>query len=401
MRTRPPRRQSGVSLIELMISVTIGLLLMSGLVTLFVNSSDAERESRKASEQIENGRYAIDVISQDLRIAGFYGPFNPTSNTSFVPTSLPDACDSAIASLQSALGLPVQGFQTGTSFSATATPSTSCATWLTSANLAAGSDILVVRRADTTAVVPGAATTAGEVYLQANPQTLAIQAGGGTTSCTSDASGGSTATITRKCLNPPTSDVCPTTCAAGTTPAGEIRKLRVHIYFVAPCSLPANGSDICTGATDDSGSPIPTLKRLEITAASGATTFKIFPIAEGVQYMKVEYGIDDQTGVKNVNAANNTNLDTGLIGDGSPDRYTYSPSLADYSNVVSVRVDLLMRNRQPSQGYVDSKTYSLGVDPASPSTAYLSLGPYNDGYRRHVYAAETRLINLSGRKENP
>ena len=49
----------------------------------------------------------------------------------------------------------------------------------------------------------------------------------------------------------------------------------------------------------------------------------------------------------------------------------------------------------------ESGQAALGVDPASPSTAYLSLGPYNDGDRRHVYAAETRLINLSGRKENP
>ena len=260
------------------------------------------------------------------------------------------------------------------------------------ANLSAGSDILVVRRTDTTSIVPGAATTAGEVYLQANPATAAVQSGGGTTSCTSDATGG-TATITRRCVMPTTSDACPTECGAGTSPAGELRKLRVHIYFVAPCSLPANGTDICTGSSDDSGKPIPTLKRLELTSVGGAISFKIYPIAEGVQYMKVEYGIDD--------TPTTANADTGLVGDGSPDRYATSPSLADFTNAVTVRVDLLMRNPQESQGYVDAKTYNLGVDTVTPTNPLISVGPFGDGYRRHVYASEVRLVNLSARKENP
>ena len=389
MHSRRPNafRQSGFSIVELMISITIGLMLLAGLVTLFVNSSDSEREARRASQQIENGRYAIDTLSQDVRLAGYLGAFRKYT----APTSLPDACDTATASLLTAISLPVQGYQAATTSSQPSPPS-SCSTWLSSVNLRAGSDILVVRRADTTAIVPGAATTSGEVYLQANPATAAVQLGGGTTTCISDAIG-TAATISRRCVQPAASDACPTECAAGTAPAGEIRKLRVHLYFVAPCSLPANGSDICTGSTDDGGTPIPTLKRLEITAVSGAVTFKVFPIAEGVEYMKVEYGIDDTPTA--------VNSDTGLVGDGSPDRDSVSPTVADFSNAVTVRVDLLMRNSQKSQGYVDFKTYNLGVDPATPTNPYVSVGPFSDGYRRHVYASEVRLVNLSSRKENP
>lgn len=379
--------QSGFSIVELMISITIGLLLLSGLVTLFVSSSDAERESRKESQQIENGRYSVDTISQDVRLAGFFGAFRKYT----APTALPDACDTSNAGLQAALGLPVQGYQAA-SLASTPSPPSSCATWLPAANLLAGSDILVVRRADTTAIVPGAATTTGEVYIQANPATAAVQTGGGTTTCVSDATGAAAA-ITRRCTLPAASDVCPTECAAGTSPAAEIRKLHVNLYFVAPCSMPADGSDVCTGSSDDGGNPIPTLKRLEITAASGAVTFKVYSIAEGVQYMKVEYGVDD--------TPTTVNADTGLVGDGSPDRYSVAPTLADFTNAVTVRVDLLMRNSQKSQGYVDFKTYNLGVDPVTPANAYISVGPFSDGYRRHVYATETRLVNLSSRKENP
>ena len=384
---RPATRQSGFSLIELMISVTIGLMLLAGLVSLFVNSSDAEREARRASQQIENGRFAIEMLSQDVRLAGFLGSYRKYT----APSTAPDPCAIAVSSLLSAISLPVQGYQAAT-LAATASPPASCATWLPTANLSPGSDILVVRRADTTAIVPGASTTAGEVYLQANPATAAVQAGGGATTCTSDAAG-ATATITRRCVMPTTSDACPTECAAGTSPAGELRKLHVHVYFVAPCSLPSDGTDICTGSSDDSGNPIPTLKRLEITAVGGAVSFKIFPIAEGVQFMKVEYGVDDTPTA--------VNADTGLVGDGSPDRYSASPTVADFSNAVTVRVDLLMRNPLQSQGYVDSKLYNLGVDPVTPANPYYTVGPYNDGYRRHVYASEVRLVNLSARKENP
>ena len=57
------RGHSGFSLVELMIAMTIGLLLLSGLAAIFVNSSDANRELQKTAQQIENGRYAIETVS--------------------------------------------------------------------------------------------------------------------------------------------------------------------------------------------------------------------------------------------------------------------------------------------------------------------------------------------------
>jgi type IV pilus assembly protein PilW len=158
---------------------------------------------------------------------------------------------------------------------------------------------------------------------------------------------------------------------------------------LAKC-VPASGTNgVCTGASDDSGTPIPTLKRLELTTSG----FSIVPIAEGVEYMKVEYGVDS--------SPTTANASTGLIGDGVPDSYTLTPALADFANSVSVRVDLLVRNPSPSAGAVSTKTYNLGINPIVTTSAAVTLGPFSDSYRRHVYAAETRLVNLSGRKENP
>ena len=65
-------RQAGISLVELMVSITLGLMILSGVLVVFVNTSAARNEVEKTSRQIENGRYASEVLSEDLRLAGFY-----------------------------------------------------------------------------------------------------------------------------------------------------------------------------------------------------------------------------------------------------------------------------------------------------------------------------------------
>lgn len=380
----PQSRQAGLSIVEMMVSMTIGILILSALTATFVNSSNAQRELLRTAQQIESGRYALDTMVQDLHLAGFYGAYTAYST----PGSLPDPCDTNATNMKTALGLPVQGYAAG-STTAKPTVSTACATYLTSANLQPGSDVLVVRYAETTTVPASTTTLSTESYLQANATSASIMAGGGTTSCTSDAQGGTTDVITRKCKLPITSDACSTTCSAGTSPAADIRKMLVRIYFVAPCSLPSSGT-VCTGSSDDGGSPIPTLKRLELTS----TGFAVSSVAEGIELMKLQYGIDD--------SPSTTNASTGRIGDGVPDSYVLAPTLAQYANVVSARIDILSRNTEKSAGYIDTKTYSLGVLSATQRTqAAITVGPYSDGYRRHVYNGETRLTNLAGRREAP
>ena len=379
--------QHGFSLIELMVAISIGLVLLMGLATLFSNSSTSQREVQRAAQQIENGRFAMDLLGQDLQLSGYFGAYRKSEP----PTALPDPCLVTIADLKTAVGLPVQGY-TPASLTTKPTLPTTCDTWVPSANLSAGSDVLVVRRAETEFVAGGTVTTAGGRYIQTNPVTIDVQAGGGTTSCTSNAAGAA-ATITRRCTLPVANDACPTECGAGTSPAGYVRKLHVHIYFVAPCNVPSTGTQ-CDSAADG-GRPIPTLKRMELIEDSGNATFQVVPIAEGVEYMKLSWGVDDTPAT--------VNSDTGRIGDGAPDRYSLDPTVTDFSNVVSLRVDLLVRNTEPSVGFQDTKTYNLGTDPTTPTTAAFTVTPASAvaAYRRHVYSSEVRLVNLSSRKENP
>ena len=379
-RIRIAARQAGLSMIELMIAITIGLLILAGLATVFANSSNTQHELRRTAQQIENGRYAVDMLTQDLQLAGYWGQFRK-----FVtPAGLPDPCSVDTAVMADAIGLPVQG-AAAPDKDTRATPPGSCGGVLTNANLSPGSDILVVRRAHTN-VVTGGTAVAGERYIQANASEVAVQVGvAGGASCTLNAANVAT-TIFRRCSVPANIDVC-TPCA--TAPAAFVRKYEVHIYFVAPCNVPAGGGSNCTGAADDNGRPIPTLKRLELNAGA----FTILPIAEGVEYLRVSYGVDDNPAV--------VNTETELTGDGSPDRYVHAPNVAEFGNAVTARVDLLVRNPEPSPGYADPKTYQLGVADGSTNTVGFTIAPTATQYRRHAYSTEVRLVNLSGRKEIP
>jgi len=369
-------------MIELLVAMAIGLMLMAGLVTVFANSSQSQRELQRTAQQIENGRYAMDVLTQDLHHAGYYGRYASYNAT----VTAPDPCITGdAAALQLSMSFPVQGYVASSQSSRPSLGTSTCGTYLPSANLYPGSDVLVIRRADTSALAVGATAAAGEVYLQSGPLDAQIQFGAGTPITATSQADGNTATIVQKSGN-----------------AEFIRKYHVHIYFVAPCSIPNGGGSVCTGSSDDQGKPIPTLKRLELSVdSSGTLTFNTVPIAEGVEALKIEYGIDNNPGTPNAS--------TGLIGDGAPDLYipnagTASPTDMDFANVVTAKVFLVARNTESTAGFKDTKTYAVATSSSSTGAVAgtgLAYGPYNDGYKRHGYFSEIRLINLSSRRENP
>jgi type IV pilus assembly protein PilW len=335
-RAAPPRRQAGLSLIELMISITLGLLLLSGVAYVFVNTSSARNEVERTSRQIENGRYAVEVIADDLRLAGFYGELNVGSVAA--PGALPaDQCTLAAADWNTYIPLHVQGFDNGAGFS-----QATC----TLTNYKANTDILLVRRAR--ACVAGAtdcdAVTAGRPYIQVSLCASEV------TTHLIGLEGSTTFNLKNK-----GTQATPCNAAAGK------RQYLVHIYYIST----DNGS----------GVNVPTLKRLELTGAGWATT----PLVEGIEEFNAVYGIDTD-------------------GDGAPDSYSAAPAtITDWLNVVTVQFYILARNLETSPDYVDTKTYTLGIDAdGDPVTVNPGLG-----YRRHVYSSLVRLTNPAGRRDVP
>lgn len=76
MRTEPMmKQQQGLSLVELMIAITLGLVLMAGVVQMFVSSKTVYTTQQNMTRIQETGRLAIEFLSRDLRMAGNMGCF--------------------------------------------------------------------------------------------------------------------------------------------------------------------------------------------------------------------------------------------------------------------------------------------------------------------------------------
>lgn len=68
-------RHSGFTLIELMISMLIGLIIMGGVVSLYLSSSKNQQFQQGHARLQENARYAFERMALDLSQSGYLGCF--------------------------------------------------------------------------------------------------------------------------------------------------------------------------------------------------------------------------------------------------------------------------------------------------------------------------------------
>lgn len=233
--------QRGMTLIELMVGLTIGMIVAVAALKLFGDSSANGKNIQRASIQIENARYAAELLREELQLAGFFGEANTLGAT----YSTPNPCEvapSGFAAVPYSLPTPVRGYG--------AAEAVACL-----ANRRAGTDALVARRLDVFSVDP-AAVAAGnaQTYVQhsfcetdpvATPMVVATQK--------------ASFTLRNRACNA----------------VNRVRAYVSRIYFVADCSR--CGSD-----------NIPTLKRVELVGNQLVET----SLVEGVETLRFEYGLD-------------------------------------------------------------------------------------------------------------
>ncbi len=66
-------RQHGISLVEILVSLVISIFLLAGIVQVYTGNRATFSFTNALAEIQENGRFALDMISQDLRLAGNWG----------------------------------------------------------------------------------------------------------------------------------------------------------------------------------------------------------------------------------------------------------------------------------------------------------------------------------------
>lgn len=84
------RTQSGISLVEVLVSLVISLFLLGGIIQVFLANKATRQFSNALSQVQENGRFAMDAISRDLRSVGDWGciNFNPSNATTINNTTI-------------------------------------------------------------------------------------------------------------------------------------------------------------------------------------------------------------------------------------------------------------------------------------------------------------------------
>lgn len=367
-------RERGFSLVELMIASTLGLLILSTMISVFVSTSQSRNEVDKSSRQIENGRFAIEMLREDIQLASFYGDYLPTSSITW---TTPDPCATILNNMGFTAGnvpVGIQGYPDSVSSGAGTEPT--CLT-----NRKAATDILVIRRVSTAqlkvdANEDGTRDTNVTTETGTTPYTVASLGAGyyfQASNC-SDTPVEVSYVMSKSPADFVLHTVKPTGTPASCMNGGlsPVRQYMVRIYYVATCNNCAGGGD-----------GIPTLKMVELTPGSAVCStdpavtcgsMTTVSIAEGIENLQFEYGVDtDNNGV--------------------PDSYATAPAAADWKNVVGVKIFLLARNTEITGDYVDSKTYSLASDGSA-----LTGTPFNDRYKRHVYAASARAINIGNRR---
>jgi type IV pilus assembly protein PilW len=134
------QKQLGLSLVELMISITLGLILMAGVVQMFASSMVTFKSQQSISRIQETGRLAIEFMSKDIRAAGNYGcgKLDPANPVKALQNGSLD-----MGGLHRDFNVSIQGYN---SVSDIPSPLTA-ATALGMASVAAGQNIIVVRSA--------------------------------------------------------------------------------------------------------------------------------------------------------------------------------------------------------------------------------------------------------------
>lgn len=443
------RFNAGMSLIELMVAMTIGLVMLVALVTLFVNTSRNNAELARTNSQIESGRFAMQLLQSDLSHAGFWGTHVPqfddltlTTAPGDVPTAVPDPClpfntNNWDSDYQAGMiGMAIQVYDTAPA---------GCSGVVV--NQQPNTDILVVRHAETCIAGSGAncaAEIAGGLYFQSAQCAGEIGA--------SALSGNSSTTI-RLAANASATDAAyagMTLRITSGTGAGQVRTVASYdgtlrtatlatawtvtpdatsVYSFDPV-LATSGFNLhrrdCVSIADkrrfistiyyvrdfavSAGDGIPTLVQSRFNLQSGSLAFpnSVTPLIEGIETLRVELGLDMQsdTGAavnlaQPVTWADATNLNSPTNrGDGSPEgeyvrcSSTTPCTASQLINAVSVRLFVVARTREATPGFNDTKTYALGSDNWSVPAG-------SAAFKRHVFSGAVRLTNISGRRETP
>lgn len=319
MTLHTQRKLRGFTIVELMVAITISALILGVLTQVYAGASRSYRVAEALSRMQENGRYAMDFLARDIRLAGYMGCVS--TGTAISNMANPITGWSPINTSSNPITLKgIEGYEasdvtfTGTGFAG---------------NTAVKTDVILVQFfSPSSAKLVHPSPTNANIKIDSN--TLNFQANEVlvVTDCafadilkaSSVSNSGSPITIAHA-----NNTNTRTTTSKEYGQNAEVMRMQSNVYYI-----------LTSGTTG-----IPSLMRRRLgsfdtgdaaqycTNATASTTqgFCVEEVAEGIEDLQLLYGIDTNT-------------------DLTADKFVAASSVtaAEWANVVSVRVNLMVRS---------------------------------------------------------
>lgn len=332
------KRQSGFTLIELMVAMALGLIILIGVMNVLLINMQTQRVQEGISRMQESARFALEEMSINIRNAGYLGCISD-------PSQMVNTLNSSGGFLAN-FSIPLMAYDaTATSWSPSRPAS------IISPNL--GSDILSLRTA-----------TDGDVFLtKSMPDSSAAMFA----TPTSDIEAGDILIVTD----------CGASAVFQATQYNDTNGSIVHNTGGGGGLTPPNNATKNLGKRYEPGAHLLKMSMVNYYIRDSASgegpalwqqRFSQTPteLAPNVERLHVLLGHDTDT-------------------DGVVDVYrAASDANVDWNQIVTVRLSLLMRSPQTLPIDVDSRVFQMGGE---------DVGPFSDRFARQLFTKTVSVRN--------
>ena len=330
------RKSRGLSLIELMVSMAITLILLLAIVNVYVASKETYRVREDFSKLQELGRQTLEVLTGSIIMADHWGgnPYGDVSVGSTTVTAGSGTCDAAWIQNVSQPIIGVDGASTTSGLGAGV-----FASCVPNSEYVPNTDVLVVRYSEgeihTDAEVD--ATNSKGLFIRSEVESRGVLFSGGTSGAATGTGVGTSSTLD----------------------ATRNYPYKIEAFFVRNCSD--------TPCSDG----IPTLSRLTMNEDK----LEVEPLADGIEQIQYQYGIDTDA-------------------DAVADQFINAGSVANWDQVVAIRVDMIIRSATQDHSVSDTTTYNLAG--GSGVTGGLNFTPSSTTQAFHRKQL-TKIIHIRNR----
>lgn len=341
--------QAGLTLVELMVAITIGLIITAAVAQIYISSRATYTLEEGLARVQENGRFAVEFLAYDLRMAGYAG-----CNSRLPATSIRNNVAGADESNSMMTG-GLRGYRyTGSGGNTVGdwTPALP-AGFFANGDVTPYTDVIVVQYGstiDTTltgnmgvenAQIQIATNAASRMSIQDNDVLIVSDCLNADIFRANNVSKGAVTTTIAHPMSVNTS----VNLSKAYTADAQLMKLVSHAYYIAP-SQDGQQSALFRRELVPTGPP----NRVELV--------------QGIEDMRLVYAEDTDA-------------------NGVPDIYRAPGSVANWTDVIGVRVGVLAR----------TPTVTAGQDQNAYELAGITVPAKNDNFRRHAFNATIQFRN--------